>query len=115
MRRAMHWWQTECVDARSPRLRHAAGKRVLALSVIGMLLSAPTVAQTVNFSPTTLSLSPAGPYSVPRDAAVGSQVASALATATATGISCALIQTATVNGTEMSAGSGIYLTSVSGI
>jgi hypothetical protein len=89
----------------------------LAPSVVGLLLlaSAPAVAQTVNFSPSTLSFSPAGPYSVPRDAAVGSQVASALAAATATGINCALIETATVNGTEISAGSGIYLTSVSGI
>jgi type 1 fimbria pilin len=46
---------------------------------------------------------------------VGSQVARALAAATATGIPCALIETATVNGTELSAGSGIYQTSVSGI
>jgi len=88
----------------------------LALSAIGLLLaSAPVLAQTVNYSPATLSFSPAGPYSVPRDAAVGSQVARALTTATATGIGCSLIETATVNGTEISAGSGIYQTSVSGI
>ena len=62
-----------------------------------------------------MSFSPAGPYSVPRDAAVGSQVASALTTATATGVNCALIETAAVNGTEVSAGSGVYQTSVSGI
>lgn len=80
-----------------------------------LLAHAPAVAQTVTFSPATLSFSPAGPYSVPRDAAVGSQVARALAAATATGIPCALIETATVNGTELSAGSGIYQTSVSGI
>ena len=80
-----------------------------------LLASAPAVAQTVNFSPATLSFSPAGPYSVPRDAAVGSQVASALVTATATEVDCALIQTATVNGTEISGGSGIYQTSVSGV
>jgi len=99
MRRATHWWHC-----------------LLAPSVIGLLLaSAPVGAQTVNFSPATLSLSPAGPYSVPRDAAVGSQVARALATATATGVSCSLIETATVNGTEISAGSGMYQTSVSGI
>lgn len=97
---AMHWRQC-----------------LLAPSVIGLLLlaSAPAAGQTVNFSPSTLSFSPAGPYSVPRDAAVGSQVASAVAAATATGVDCALIQTATVNGTEISAGSGIYQTSVSGI
>jgi type 1 fimbria pilin len=88
----------------------------LAPCVIGLLLaSAPAVAQTVSFSPATLSFSPGGPYSVPRDAAVGSQVARALTAATATGISCALVQTATVNGTEISAGTGIYQTSVSGI
>jgi type 1 fimbria pilin len=87
-------------------------------SVTGLLLvlaGAPVRAQTVGFSPATLSFSPAGPYSVPRDAAVGSQVASALATAMASRIDCALIETATVNGTEISAGSGIYQTSVSGI
>jgi type 1 fimbria pilin len=100
MSRAMHWRES-----------------LLAPSVIGLLVlaSAPVVGQTVNFSPSTLSFSPAGPYSVPRDAAVGSQVASAVAAATATGVDCALIQTATVNGTEISAGSGIYQTSVSGI
>lgn len=99
MRRAIPGWQN-----------------LLASSALGLLLaSAPIAAQTVNFSPATLSFSPAGPYSVPRDAAVGSQMASAVVTATATGINCALIQTATVNGTEISAGSGIYQTSVSGV
>jgi type 1 fimbria pilin len=80
-----------------------------------LLAGAPALAQTVSFSPATLSFSPAGPYSVPRDAAVGSQVARALAAATATAIPCALIETAAVSGTEISAGSGIYQTSVSGI
>ena len=99
IKRATHWCQSW-----------------LALSVIALLLaSAPAVAQTVNFSPATLSFSPAGPYSVPRDAAVGSQVARALTGATATGINCSLIETATINGTEISAGTGIYQTSVSGI
>ncbi len=93
-------------------------QRLLVASLTALLLClavAQAVAQTVNFSPATLSFSPAGPYSVPRDAAVGSQVASAQAVATASGISCALIETAMVNGTEISAGSGIYQTSVSGI
>lgn len=93
-------------------------KGLLAPSVIGLLLllaHAPAMAQSVNFSPSTLPFSPAGPYSVPRDAAVGSQVASAVSAATASRITCALIETATVNGTEISAGSGIYQTSVSGI
>jgi type 1 fimbria pilin len=87
------------------------------LLTVGLLLAGipAAVAQTVNFSPATLSFSPGGPYSVPRDAAVGSQVARALTAATATGVSCALVQTATVNGTEISAGTGIYQTSVSGI
>jgi type 1 fimbria pilin len=100
MRCAIAWW-----------------RNLLTLTVIGLLLmvGAPALAQTVNFSPATLSFSPAGPYSVPRDTAVGSQVARAMAAATASGISCALIQTATVNGTEISAGSGVYQTSVSGI
>lgn len=99
MKRALHWCES-----------------LLALSVIGLLLSsASAIAQTVNFSPATLSFSPAGPYSVPRDAAVGSQVARASTAATATGVNCALIQTAAVNGTEISAGTGIYQTSVSGI
>ena len=85
------------------------------LFVLGLLASAAAVAQSVSFSPATLSFSPAGPYSVPRDAAVGSQVANALTGATASGVNCALIETATVNGTEISAGSGVYQTSVSGI
>jgi type 1 fimbria pilin len=85
------------------------------ITLLLLLAGAPAIAQTVSFSPATLSFSPAGPYSVPRDAAVGSQVANAVATATAGGISCALIETATVNGTEIAAGSGVYQTSVSGI
>jgi len=91
--------------------------RLLAPLLIGVLLTgaAPALAQTVNFSPATLSFSPSGPYSIPRDAAVGSQVARAQATATATGLNCALIETAVVNGSEISAGSGIYQTSVNGI
>lgn len=91
---------------------------LLARGATGLLLllaGATAVAQTVSFSPATLSFSPAGPYSVPRDAAVGSQVAHALAAATATGVACALVETASVNGTEVSSGSGIYQTSVSGI
>ncbi len=100
MRRATVWWR-------------------LLLSTLGiaplLMGGAPALAQMVNYSPATLSFSPAGPYSVPRDAAVGSQVARAQATASASGISCALIETAMVNGTEVSAGSGVYQTSVSGI
>jgi type 1 fimbria pilin len=84
----------------------------------GLLLfqcAAPALAQTVTFSPATLSFSPAGPYSVPRDAGVGSQVASAVSDAMAADVTCDLVETATVNGTEISAGSGVYQTSVSGI
>jgi type 1 fimbria pilin len=91
---------------------------LLALRACGLLLlvaAVPAVAQTVSFSPAILAFSPAGPYSVPRDAAVGSQVARVQAAATATGIACALVETASVNGTEISAGSGVYQTSVSGI
>jgi type 1 fimbria pilin len=86
-----------------------------ATSALLLLAGVAAIAQTVSFSPAALSFSPAGPYSVPRDAAVGSEVAHALATATATGVACALVETASVNGTEVSAGSGIYQTSVSGI
>jgi type 1 fimbria pilin len=86
-----------------------------ASSVLLLLVGAPALAQTVGFAPATLSFSPAGPYSVPRDAAVGSEVARAQAPATATGITCALVETASVNGTEISAGSGVYQTSVTGI
>jgi type 1 fimbria pilin len=100
MRRATRWW-----------------RRPLTPGAIGLLLmsGAPALAQTVNYSPAALSFSPAGPYSVPRDAAVGSQVARAQTTANASGISCALIETASVNGIEVAAGSGVYQTSVSGI
>jgi type 1 fimbria pilin len=72
-------------------------------------------AQTVNFAPAVLSFSPAGPYSVPRDAGVGSLLATAQSDAAAGDVTCDLIQTATVNGTEVSAGSGVYQTSVGGI
>lgn len=95
------------------RSQHLAAPSVAALLL--MLAATLSPAQTVSFSPATLSFSPAGPYSVPRDAAVGSQLASAQAVASASGITCALIETATVNGTEFSAGSGVYQTSVSGI
>jgi len=87
----------------------------VACSLLSLLVGAMAIAQTVSYSPGTLSFSPSGPYSVPRDAAAGSQVARAVAVATATGITCALIETVTVNGTELSAGSGIYQTSVNGI
>ncbi|HEV2702115.1 MAG TPA: fimbrial protein [Steroidobacteraceae bacterium] len=97
--------------------RVSVWRRLLTSGLIAVLLmcGAPTLAQMVNYSPATLSFSPGGPYSVPRDAAVGSQVARAQTTANASGISCALIETAVVNGTEVSAGSGVYQTSVSGI
>jgi type 1 fimbria pilin len=91
---------------------------LFARSLLGLLASmcgTAAMAQSVDFSPATLSFSPAGPYSVPRDSAVGSQVARAVATAAASAVNCALIETAAVNGTEVSAGSGVYQTSVSGI
>ncbi len=99
------------------RLRLGPGTTGLPpLLLLALLLAGtPAIAQTITFSPTTLTFSPAGPYSIPRDAAVGSQVAMAQATATANKVNCALIETATVNGTEISAGSGVYQTSVSGI
>jgi len=90
----------------------------LARGIAAMLLLqcvVPAVAQTVSFSPPTLSFSPSGPYSVPRDAGVGSLLATAVSNATAGEVACDLIETATVNGTEVSAGSGVYQTSVSGI
>ncbi len=99
--------------------RHGrGGKPVRSALCVALLLFqsiAPAVAQTVTFAPPTLSFSPAGPYSVPRDAGVGSLVASAVSEATASDVSCDVIETATVNGTEVSAGSGIYQTSVAGI
>jgi len=88
----------------------------IACTAAGLLLiQSIAEAQTVTFSPPTLSFSPAGPYSVPRDAGVGSELATAVATATAGEVGCDLIETATVNGTEVSAGSGVYQTSVSGV
>jgi len=90
----------------------------IALSATGLALIqaiAPVLAQTVSFTPPTLSFSPAGPYSVPRDAGVGSLVATAVSDATAGDVGCDVIETATVNGTEILAGSGIYQTSVGGI
>jgi type 1 fimbria pilin len=101
MRRAISWLRSWLMQS--------------AISLLLLMSGAAAMAQTVNFSPATLSFSPTGPYSVPRDAAVGSQVASAVSTATAGAITCDLIETAMVNGTEISAGTGIYQTSVSGI
>jgi type 1 fimbria pilin len=89
--------------------------RALSTGLLCVLAGAPVMAQSINFAPATLSFSPGGPYSVARDSAAGSQVATALTAAAASKITCALIETATVNGTEISAGSGIYQTSVSGI
>ena len=99
-----------------PRKTHS--QALFAASMIALLLLqsiAPALAQTVNISPGTLSFSPAGPYSIPRDAAAGALVASAETTTTAGGIACDLVETASVNGTEVQAGSGVYQTSVSGI
>ncbi len=99
-------------------LRRSRLQGLLAAATAALLLmqSVATVhAQTVSFAPGTLLFSPAGPYSVPRDAAAGTQIATATATATAGEITCNLVETATVNGTEVAAGSGIYQTSVSGI
>jgi type 1 fimbria pilin len=87
----------------------------IAAALLLALGLAPSRAQTVSFSPAALTFSPGGPYSIPRNAAVGSQVAIAQAAATASAVNCALIETATVNGTEIAAGSGVYQTSVSGI
>jgi type 1 fimbria pilin len=89
--------------------------RAVITGLLCALAGAPAMAQSINFAPATLSFSPGGPYSVARDSAVGSQVATALTGAAASKITCALIETATVNGTEISAGSGVYQTSVSGI
>jgi len=100
-------------------MRNGRGLRAWIVRGVVVLTSLQVVtaalAQTVSFSPAILSFSPAGPYSVPRDAGVGSIVASAMSDATAADVTCDLIQTATVNGTEISAGSGVYQTSVSGI
>jgi type 1 fimbria pilin len=97
-----------------PRIAQRNGF-VWAWCLLGSLAAADVGAQTVNFSPAPMSFSPSGPYSVPRDAAVGSQVARAQAAASAVGVNCNVIETASVNGTEVAAGSGVYQTSVSGI
>jgi type 1 fimbria pilin len=100
-------------------MRRGHGRRqgwiVLGTSALLLQSIAPAVSQTVSFAPPTLSFTPSGPYSVPRDAGVGSLVASAVTEATAGDISCDVIETAAVNGTEISAGSGVYQTSVAGI
>ncbi|MEO8308436.1 MAG: fimbrial protein [Pseudomonadota bacterium] len=93
-------------------------RRWLAPGMACLLLlqaTTPAMGQSVNFVPATLTFSPAGPYSIPRDAAVGLQVATAMATASAGDLTCDVIETAIVNGTEITAGSGIYQTSVGGI
>lgn len=99
---------------RSPGVRQA--RISLTVAVLALLQAiVPAFSQTVSFTPPTLSFSPAGPYSVPRDAGVGSLVASAVTDATAGDVDCDVIETAAVNGTEILAGSGIYQTSVGGI
>ena len=63
------------------RLRAWIVRGVVVLTSLQVVTAA--LAQTVSFSPAILSFSPAGPYSVPRDAGVGSIVASAMSDATA--------------------------------
>lgn len=75
-------------------------------------------APSINYSPAKLDFSPSGPYSVPRDTAVGSTLATASVSITASGFptkSCAIRETATVIGTELPSGSGMYTTGVKGI
>ncbi|MDD5411252.1 MAG: fimbrial protein [Methylobacter sp.] len=75
-------------------------------------------AQSISYSPATLDFSPAGPYSVSRDTAVGSTLATASVGITANGFLsllslCTLTEKSTVVGTVLS--SGIYSTGVDGI
>ena len=79
-------------------------------------LTTGSQAAQINFSSTTLAFSPAGPYTLPRDQAVGgSPLATAGVDITASGISllCQITVTYTVTGTPFS--SGIYTTGVNGI
>lgn len=71
----------------------------------------------ITYSPGSLTFSPSGPYSVPRNQAIGSLLGTARSSVLASNFNgaCTFQQTVQVSGTELSAGSGVYTTGVSGI
>lgn len=79
-------------------------------------LTTGSQAANITYNPTTLNFSPAGPYSLPSDKTVGSQLATASVNITAIGIAvlCQLTVDYTVTGTQTST-PGIYTTGVNGI
>jgi type 1 fimbria pilin len=84
---------------------------MLMMSMIG------AVNAQIIFSSLTLPFSPGGPYSVPRDTAVGTVLAQSSVSISANGISglCVLTETLLVLGTEKTPLSGNYNTGVDGI
>ena len=83
-----------------------------------LLLSPQAMALvSISYSQGTLAFSPAGPFAVTSGQAVGSTISNASAGLTANNFtgSCSLVQTLQVFGTELSPGSGIYTSGLSGI
>ncbi|MGV0961339.1 MAG: fimbrial protein [Limnohabitans sp.] len=75
-------------------------------------------AVTVSLSPgATLPLAPSGPFAIGRDKPVGTVLASASTTPSASGFTgkCQITQSFTVTGSETGPGSGVYSTGVAGI
>lgn len=86
----------------------------------GVLTAVCQAVPAVSYAPATFNFSPAGPYSPPRDQAVGSSLATATVGISISDLpnllgiySCTVRQTVTVFGTEIS--SGIYPTGINGI
>jgi len=82
-----------------------------------LLSSQATALVNISFSQGTLAFSPAGPFTVTSGQAVGSIISNASVGITANNFSgnCSLVQTLQVFGTELSPGSGIYASGLSGI
>jgi type 1 fimbria pilin len=97
-----------------------AGWLLPALLGLCVLTTFCKAAPVVSYSPATLNFSPAGPYSPPRDEAVGSTLATATIGISTSNLpnllgiyACTIRQTVTVVGTEVS--SGIYPTGINGL
>lgn len=97
-----------------------AGGLLQALLGLCVMTTLCKAAPVVSYSPATLNFSPAGPYSPPRDEAVGSTLATATSGISISNLpnllgiyGCTIRQTVTVVGTEVS--SGVYSTGINGL
>lgn len=103
------------------RLAYFLPRLFCLLAAFTHLLSATIVhAETVAITPTSpngLQFAPSGPFALGRDSLVGTVIATASNTFTAVGFSgtCEIRQTFSSASTEVSPGSGVYATGLSGV